>query len=44
MLDGSGNWQRTNIYGGGAMLATMDEQPNPAYPGTQGAPQTCRAS
>ena len=39
MLDGSGNWQRTNIYGGGELLATMDQQPNPAYPGTQGAPQ-----
>ncbi len=24
MLDGSGNWQRTNVYGGGGMLATYD--------------------
>lgn len=42
MLDGSGNWQRTNIYGGGALLVTpisvkRDEQPNPASPNSRSA-------
>ncbi|MDR3750720.1 MAG: hypothetical protein P4K94_04460, partial [Terracidiphilus sp.] len=29
MLDGSGNWQRTNVYGAGKQLATYDIASNP---------------
>ena len=31
MLNGSGTWQRTNVYGGGKLIGTYDLVHNPAY-------------
>lgn len=38
MLDGNNNWQRTNVYAGGRMLATYDLVVNPAYALGNGQP------
>ena len=37
-LDGNNNWQRTNVYGEGKLIATYDLVPNPAYTSTNGLP------
>jgi hypothetical protein len=31
MLNGTGTWQRTNVYGGGKLIGTYDLVHNPAY-------------
>ena len=43
MLDGSGAWQRTNVYGGSGQLATYDIAANPAHTSTNGLPATAPA-
>jgi len=43
MLDGSGAWQRTNVYGGTGQLATYDIAANPAHTSANGLPATAPA-
>jgi RHS repeat-associated protein len=43
MLDGSGAWQRTNVFGGSGQLATYDIAANPAHTSTNGLPATAPA-
>lgn len=43
MLDGSGTWQRTNVFGGGRQVATFDMAANPAYTSGSGLPTSAPA-